>query len=200
MGTKLILPLITSITPLIILAVYLFNPGNKAIRYFLPRFLSDGEYPKAVLRQAGSGCLFLSVWLFAIIVAVASTADFKAIEKIPWLMALLFFILPVVLAMFFCVGFYYLLFVCILSLTVCGICGKPYDEKLIPLNVACLIGFIITLWRIRTYIAKTAIAMDLSGEKYFFSTLFSPVAMFFVWIHAFALIRKFNQYQLKTQN
>jgi len=243
METQMILPLIVSMTPLIILAVYFFLPGNSAIRYLIPRFLLDKEYPRASLRQAGSGCLVLSFWLVAIVAAVSSTADFKVLEKMPWLLALLFFVLPIVSAMFFCIAIYYLvigifaksdnirprfqsvfyadkkdvklyvrrlklytalnlsfLVVCIISLTVCGVCGKPYDEKLIPLNVACLIGFIITLWRIRTYIAKTAIAMDLSGEKYFFSTLFSPAAVFFVWIHAFALIRKFNQYQLKTQN
>lgn len=243
METKLILPFIVSITPIIILAVYLFNPAGNAIRYFIPRFLPDREYPKALLRQAGSGCLFLSVWLFGIIVAVSSTTDFKALEKMSWLMALLFFIIPIVIVLFFCVGIYYLLigvlaksdnirpkfqsvfcadkkelsfyvrklkfytalnliflFVCVLSLSLCAAYGKSVEGKLIPLNIICLIGFILTLWRIRAYIAKTAIAMDLPGRKYFLSTLFSPIGILFVWIHAFALIRKCYKYQPHTQN
>jgi hypothetical protein len=80
----------------------------------------------------------------------------------------------------------------ILSLTACIVLKKYIGEKLIPLNIICLIGFIMTLWRVRIYITKTALAIDLPGKDYFLSTLSGPIGITLAWIHAFALIKKCN--------
>ncbi len=235
MAYKLILPIITLIITIVILAVYFINPGNSLIRYFVPRFLPDKEHSKKTLRQAGTGCIFFSAWLTAIIVSVYSSIDFKILENILWLMALLCFILPIVLIMFLCIGLYYLaigifaksdnikpkfqsifaanksdleiyikklkfytilnlsfLFMTVLSVTMNIIFEKYVGEKLIPLNILFLIGFILTLWRVRAYITKTAIAMDLSGKKYLLTTLFYPTSIFFVWINSVKLLKMFK--------
>lgn len=63
---------------------------------------------------------------------------------------------------------------------------------IILFNVALLITFIMTIWRIRAYIVKSATAMDLSAHKYLLSTLFHPLAIFFIWIHSISLMRKFR--------
>ena len=231
-----LIPLITtSIIPIIILALYFFNQNNSIVKHFIPRLLSDREHSKESLRQAGVGCLCLSAWLIGIIAAVSSTIDSKIIERMVWPLALLYFVLPLILMMFFCIGVYYLaigvlakennvrpklqsifsaekanleldvkkmklytalnlsfLFMTILSVTINIVFEEYVGEKLIPFNVLFLIGFILTLWRVRTYITKTAQAMDLSGKKYLLTTLFHPIGIFFVWIHSFKLIKMFK--------
>ena len=72
------------------------------------------------------------------------------------------------------------------------ILGIEERGLIILFNVTLLITFIMTIWRIRAYIVKSATAMDLSANKYLLSTLFHPLAIFFVWIHSFSLIRKFR--------
>jgi hypothetical protein len=200
----------------------------------VPCFLTDKEHSKKTLRQAGTGCLFLSAWLIGIIASVCSTVDFKVLEKMMWLLALVCFILPIVLVMVFCIGLYYLiigifaksdnirptfqsifsadradlkkyvkklrfytvlnlslLFMTVLSVTMNIVFEKHVGERLIPFNVFFLIGFILTLWRARAYIVKTAIAMELSGKKYFLETLFHPMSVFFVWFNSFKLIKMY---------
>lgn len=248
MESKLILPIITSIIPIVILAAYFFSPNKNLIKYFVPCFLPDKEHAKKTLRQAGAGCLFLSAWLVGIIASVCTAVDFEILEKMVWLLALVCFILPIALAMFFCIGLYYLiigifaksdnvkpkfqsifsadkadleryikklkfytvlnlslLFMTILSVTINIVFEKYVGEELIPFNVLFLIGFILTLWRVRAYITKTAIAMDLSGKKYLLTTLFHPASVFFVWINSFKLIKMFkntnkNVLQLSMSN
>jgi hypothetical protein len=235
MESKLILPITTLIIPIIILTAFFLSSNKNPIKYFIPRFLPDKEYPKKTLRQAGTGCLFLSVWLIGMIASVGTMVDSKILEKTMWLMALLCFILPIFLVMFFCIGIYYLtigifaksenvrpkfqsifsadkadlekyikklkfytilnlslLLMMVLSITINIVFEKCVGEKLIPFNILFLIGFILTLWRVRAYITKTAIAMELSGEKYFLTTLFHPMSVFFVWFNSFRLIKIFK--------
>jgi len=235
MESKLILPIITSIIPIIILTAYFLSPNKDLIKYFVPCFLPDKECSKKTLCQAGAGCLFLSAWLVGIIASVCSVVDFKTLEKMMWLLALVCFILPIVLVMFFCIGLYYLiigifaksdnirpkfqsifsadkadlekyikklkfytilnlslLFMTAMSVTTNIVFEKYVGERLIPLNVLFLIGFILTLWRVRAYITKAAIAMELSGRKYFLTTLFHPMSVFFVWFNSFKLIKMFK--------
>jgi hypothetical protein len=85
-----------------------------------------------------------------------------------------------------------LLFMTAMSVTTNIVFEKYVGERLIPLNVLFLIGFILTLWRVRAYITKAAIAMELSGRKYFLTTLFHPMSVFFVWFNSFKLIKMFK--------
>lgn len=83
-----------------------------------------------------------------------------------------------------------LLILCILSEEAMGVANHG---GAILLNVSLLVTFIMTLWRIRFYLVKAALVMDLSANKILSSTLSSPLGIFFVWIHSFLLIRKFRQ-------
>lgn len=241
MESKLILPVIISIIPIVILTAYLFNPNKDLIKYFVPRFLPDREHSKKTFRQAGIGCLFLSAWLVGIIASVCSTVDSKILDNMLWLLSLVCFILPIILVIFFCIGLYYLivgifaksdnikpqfqsifsadkadlekyikrlklytvlnlslLFMTMLSIATNIVFEKYVGERLIPLNVLFLIGFILTLWRVRAYITKAAIAMELSGEKYFLTTLSHPVGIFFVWFNSFKITKMFKSTNKKV--
>ena len=66
-------------------------------------------------------------------------------------------------------------------------------------NVALLITFIMTIWRIRAYIVKVATSMDLHATGFLLSTLFHPFAIFMVWAHSISLIRQFNRSQDRRQ-
>ena len=71
--------------------------------------------------------------------------------------------------------------------------GTAESGRAILLNVALLITFIMTLWRIRMYLIRAASLMDLSPNRVLASTLFSPLGIFFVWIHSFLIVRKFDR-------
>jgi hypothetical protein len=232
MEARFILPVIVIMMPFVVLGVYLLGPGNKAIWYFIPRFLADKEWPRVIIRQAGAGCVFLTLWLIGIAASVCSTVDFKVLEKMVWLMAVLCFVIPIVAVIFFCVGFYYLvigvfaradrvrpafqsifsadkanaglyvrklrfytvlnlsfLAAGVLSISACVVFSKYVGDKLIIFNVLFLIGFIMTMWRIRAYVTKVAVVMELPTKEYFLSTLLNPIL---VWIHAFMLIKKYG--------
>jgi hypothetical protein len=60
-------------------------------------------------------------------------------------------------------------------------------------NVALLITFIMTIWRIRAYIVKVATSLDFHATGFLVSTLFHPLAIFMVWIHSFFLIKEFDR-------
>ncbi|MBN1393194.1 MAG: hypothetical protein JW947_10385 [Sedimentisphaerales bacterium] len=235
MVTKLILPIMVSIIPIVIYKAYFLSQNKDLIKYFVPRFLPDKEHSRKTLRQAGAGFIFLSAWLVGIMASVGTTVDPKILEQNMKLMALMFFILPIFFVMFLFIGLYYLtigifaksdnirprfksvfsadkadlakyikwlkfytvinlsfLFMAILSVATNIVFEKNVGERLIPFNVFFLIGFILTLWRVRAYITKAAIAMELSGEKYFLTTLFHPMSVFFVWFNSFKLIKMFK--------
>ena len=105
---ELIPLIIISIVPIIILAINFLTENNRILKYFIPRLLPDREHPKESFRQAGVGCLFLSAWLIGLISAVNSTFDASILDRMLWLMALLYFVLPIILVIFFCIGTYYI--------------------------------------------------------------------------------------------
>jgi hypothetical protein len=70
----------------------------------------------------------------------------------------------------------------------------------ILINVSLLITFIMTLWKIRIYLAKAAKVMDLPANKILLSTLSNPLAVFFVWVHSIMVIKKFNQQKQASEH
>ncbi len=61
------------------------------------------------------------------------------------------------------------------------------------LNVSLLITFILTLWRIRFYLVRAVVLLDLSSNKVLASTLGSPIGVLFVWFHSILILRKFRE-------
>lgn len=232
---KLLIEIGVLILPVIVFSVHQKFPGNQFTPYFIPKNLTERKYPKAVLRQSGVAYWMFALWIFSFI-AVTTLFFLPAIEKIPVLLAALFFILPIILGMSLLIGLIYLcrgLFgrddtvkpgietiyqaekeqlpkyirkikiynginlSCPLLLMI----AIPLEEWLgiaqngyaILFNVSLLITFIMTLWRIRAYLVKAAMVMDLSANKILSQTLGSPLGIFFVWIHSFLMIKKFKQ-------
>ncbi|MDD4894538.1 MAG: hypothetical protein PHW54_04405 [Candidatus Omnitrophica bacterium] len=68
--------------------------------------------------------------------------------------------------------------------------GIGENGLIVLLNVSLLVAFIMTLWRMRNYMVKSAKLMDLPAKKYLFSTL--SVFPFIYW-HSFSLIKKFKE-------
>lgn len=66
-------------------------------------------------------------------------------------------------------------------------------------NVAFLITFIVTTWRVRDYLVKSAIAMQQLGEDTFISSLGNPLAMLFMWYYSFDLKKKYNLLRNQAQ-
>lgn len=272
---------IVLIFPIIIFVFHKKFPGNKITSYLIPKNLARGKHPKIVLRQAGVSYVVTALWIFSIMF-VTTWGFLRLIEKIPALLALTYFVLPIACMMCLVIGVMYLFN----SLFSKDEMVKPsleliyeaekenlprYIQKIkfynainlscpvlifgaialeeyfhiaqsgyaILFNVSLLITFIMTLWRIRAYLVKAALVMDLSADgapracprsletrlrplgfgevrpalpseatsrpeqktsrssaqadKILSSTLGKPSGIFFVWIHSFLIIRKFNQ-------
>jgi hypothetical protein len=77
--------------------------------------------------------------------------------------------------------------------------GVEPEGIVVLVNVALLITFIVTMWRVRNYLVKSAIAMEQSGEDTLTSTLGNPLAMLFGWYYSFALKKKYDLHRKQTQ-
>jgi hypothetical protein len=73
--------------------------------------------------------------------------------------------------------------------------GTGEKGPVVLFNVSLLIIFIMTLWRMRNYIGKSAMLMDLSEteKEKIFLTLFGVAGIFFVHRHSFYLQKKFKE-------
>jgi len=226
--------------PIIIFSTHKTFLNNKITPYFIPKILADQKYPKSELRQVGASYCVMALWAFFLMITASSSFFMSFIEKIPFLLGIFFFVLPIVSAIILVIGITYLFsgffgrgdvikpklesideaepehlsryihklkiynvinLACSFLLTILISIERSLnvDENgwAILLNVFLLIVFIMTLWKIRAYLAKSAKAMDLSGNKYLLSTLFSPFGIFFVYINSIVLIWKFKQQKLK---
>ena len=79
-----------------------------------------------------------------------------------------------------------------------GMAGVEPNGIAVMLNVACLATFIMSLWRLRAYCVNVATAMGGSGKDVLLSTIGSPLAVFFLWRHSFALQRQYEQYRRRS--
>jgi len=85
------------------------------------------------------------------------------------------------------------LLICLILMEV--LLGIETSGKIVLINITLLVTTIMTFWRIRAYIVKSAKVMNLPANKYFFSTLFHPLGLVFVWVHAINLIKKYRHYK-----
>lgn|GEM_PF-6540501 len=235
MAGKILVEIIVLIIPLLIFIAHRKFPGNKITPYLTLKLLADRKYPKAALRQAGTGYSLFALWIF-LVIFVTTHFFLSFIERSSFLLAVLFFVSPLASAVSLVLGISYLLSglfgrgdaikpglesmneaqkellpryirkikiynvinlsglsLLILLIPMEESLGLAENGPVIFFNVSLLITFIMTLWRIRAYLVKSATVMDLSPNKVLSSTLSNPFGVFFVWIHSILIIKKFNQ-------
>jgi hypothetical protein len=76
-----------------------------------------------------------------------------------------------------------------------ALAGVEPKGIVVLVNVACLVTFILSLWRLRAYCVNVAMSLGGSGRDVLLSTLGGPSAIFFVWRHSFALQRQYQEYR-----
>jgi hypothetical protein len=80
-----------------------------------------------------------------------------------------------------------------------AVAGIEPQGIVILINVAFLITFIMTTWRVRNYLVKSATAMGQSGKDILVFTLGNPLAMLFLWYYSFALKKKYDLQRKQPQ-
>ena len=80
-----------------------------------------------------------------------------------------------------------------------AVAGVEPEGIVVLINVALLITFIMTTWRVRNYLVKSATAMAQSGEDTLASTLGNPLVMFLMWYYSFALKKKYDHFRKQGQ-
>jgi hypothetical protein len=81
-----------------------------------------------------------------------------------------------------------------------AVAGVEPEGIVVLINVVLLITFIMTIWRVRNYLVKSAIAMEQSGGDTLAATLGNPLAMLFMWYYSFALKKKYNLLRKQAQS
>lgn len=84
--------------------------------------------------------------------------------------------------------------------TIEAVAGVEPEGIVVLINGVLLITFIMTIWRVRNYLVKSAIAMDQSGEDTLTATLGNPLAILFAWYYSFALKKKYNLHRKQVQS
>ena len=228
--------------PVIVLVIHLKFPRNKVTSFLFPRFLSNREYPKSVIRQAGTSWFLFGVWLPTTALTALNALSVDRMDNNLLLMGVTAFAAPIIAVMALFIGIYYLAigifarakmvkpgfqsifatetdrldlymkrlmrytkiniasFVLVIGLPITEASAGVEPEGIVVLiNVALLITFIMTTWRVRNYLVKSATAMAQSGEETLASTLGNPLVMFFMWYYSFALKKKYDRCLKQTQ-
>ncbi|PWB72523.1 hypothetical protein C3F09_06545 [candidate division GN15 bacterium] len=95
--------------PVLAVALNRTAADNPLGGYLRPRLLSGTEHTKSELRQAGVAWIVWSAWLISIPIALISRVPFKQFESSRIILAAMFFVLPVTVAVLQIVGWLYLL-------------------------------------------------------------------------------------------
>jgi hypothetical protein len=229
--------------PGIVLAAHFRFAGNNVTPFLLPRFLSNCEYPKSIIRQAGTGWFLFCVWLLTIAMAVSYAIPRELTHDSFWFLGIFAFAVPIIAVMSLFIAIYYLsigvfarsknvkpsfqsiyatetnrldlymkrlrrylkinIVTFVLLIGIIGTeaaMGVEPDGIVVLINVALLITFIMTTWRVRNYLLKATIAMEQSREDTFTKTLGNPFAMSFMWYYSFALIKKYDSFRRLPQS
>jgi len=72
-----------------------------------------------------------------------------------------------------------------------GLIGQPAPSWLELYNVFSVITFIITIWRVRAYVAKLAGSLDFDPNIYYYSTMVTYLGVFLVYFHSFTLLKEY---------
>lgn len=228
--------------PGIVLAVHFRFPRNNVTSFLLPRFLSYREYPKYIIRQAGTGWLIFSAWLPTTALTLANALPKGWVDDSLLAMGIIAFAVPIIAVMSLFIAIYYLsvgvfarskmirpgfqsifatdtsrldlymkrlirytviniaTFVLVIGIPVIeAVAGVDPEGIVVLVNVVLLITFLLTMWRVRNYLVKSAIAMEQSGGDALASTLGNPLAMLFIWYNSFALKKKYDLRRKQTQ-
>ncbi|OEU60755.1 MAG: hypothetical protein BBJ57_03265 [Desulfobacterales bacterium PC51MH44] len=94
--------------PSIVLAAHFRFAGNIVTPFLLPRLLSHREYPKSVIRQAGTGWFVFSTWLLTTALTVPNALLGDGVDDNLWLMGIIAFAVPIIAVMSLFIAIYYL--------------------------------------------------------------------------------------------
>ncbi len=231
---------LTIIYLILVIVLRLAIPGNAITPWIIPQFLSNVEYPRAVVRKAGVGWIVFSIWIATLAISLSNALPVAWTKGHLVFTVLLLALVPFTAFLLLISGICFLavgvftqsdvvrprlqsifatepgkldvyirrlglwtrvnlivLPLAVLVPVVEAILGVKAEGPVVLLNVAFLITFIMSLWRMRAYIVKSAIAMEKSGADYFLSTLGRPSAILMVWYHSHELRKRYATLQAR---